>query len=117
MSGNPEGIELILAARRDDSFIQSFAGKEPDPIDELCQSLFARITESVISHETDDWPGYYDKLCLVVCQVVARSGLSNEAKAILSRRLIEHVVELKKWWPRFKPEPLFLRRCHRLQVA
>jgi hypothetical protein len=62
LSGNPGGIELILAARRDDGLIQSFARKEPDPIDELCQSLFARITESVISHETEDWPGYYDKL-------------------------------------------------------
>jgi hypothetical protein len=116
LSGNPEGLDLVLAARPHDGFTQSFAGKAPDPIDELCQSLFARITESVISHETEDWPGYYDKLSVVVCQVVARSGLNNEAKATLSRRLIEHVIELEKWWPRFKPEPLFLRRC-RLKIA
>jgi hypothetical protein len=110
LSGNSEGIELVLAERRDDGFTQSFAGKEPNPIDELCQSLFARMTETVISHETEDWPGYYEKLCLVVRQVVARSGLSIEAKAVLTRRLIEHVVELEKWWPRLKSESLFLKR-------
>ena len=109
VSGNSEGIELVLAEHRDDGFLQSFAGKEPDPIDEMCQSLFARITETVISHETEDWPGYYDKLCLVACRVVSRSGLSNEAKAVLTRRLIEHVVELEKWWPRLKPKSLFLK--------
>ena len=49
-----------------------------DSLDEISQILFARITEAVISHETDDWPRYYDKLCAVVCRVVAQSTLSSE---------------------------------------
>jgi hypothetical protein len=77
------------------------------PIDEsleqLSRTLFARITECVINHETDYWPGYYDKLCATVCQVVARSDLSSDSKSVLTRRLIEHVVELQRWWPRLSP--------------
>ena len=71
-----------------------------DPLEQLSRTLFARITECVINHETEDWPGYYDKLCATVCQVVARSDLGGEAKSLLTRRLIEHVVELQRWWPR-----------------
>lgn len=75
-----------------------------DSLEQLSRTLFARITECVISHETDDWPAYYDKLCATVCQVVARSDLSNDAKSLLTRRLIEHVVELQRWWPRLSPK-------------
>ena len=74
-----------------------------DSLEQLTRTLFARITECVISHETDDWPSYYDKLSAMVCQVVARSDLSSEKKSVLTRRLIEHVVELQKWWPRLSP--------------
>ena len=74
-----------------------------DSLEQLSRTLFARITECVISHETDDWPSYYDKLCATVCQVVARSDLSKETKSLLTRRLIEHVVELQRWWPRLSP--------------
>jgi hypothetical protein len=74
-----------------------------DSLEQLSRALFARITESVINHETDDWPGYYDKLCATVCQVVARSDLSSDAKSLLTRRLIEHVVELQRWWPKLSP--------------
>src|SRR6478672_11486849 len=75
-----------------------------DSLEQLSRTLFARITECVISHETDDWPGYYDKLCATVCQVVARSDLSSDTKSLLTRRLIEHVVELQRWWPRLSPK-------------
>ena len=74
-----------------------------DSLEQLSRTLFARITESVINHETDDWPRYYDKLCATVCQVVARSDLSSDTKSVLTRRLIEHVVELQRWWPRLSP--------------
>ena len=74
-----------------------------DSLEQLSRTLFARITECVINHETGDWPGYYDKLCATVCQVVARSDLSSDTKSLLTRRLIEHVVELQRWWPRLSP--------------
>jgi hypothetical protein len=74
-----------------------------DSLEQLSRTLFARITECVINHETDDWPSYYDKLSAMVCQVVARSDLSSDAKSLLTRRLIEHVVELQRWWPRLSP--------------
>ncbi len=99
MSGKLGGIDVVVAGRRDD-FVRSFAAKKPDPLDELCQSLFARITETVISHETEDWARYYDKLRVLVCRVVSQSDLNKAAKAILTRRLIDHIVELEKWWPR-----------------
>jgi len=75
-----------------------------DSLEQLSRTLFARITECVISHETADWPRYYDKLCATVCQVVARSDLSSDRKSVLSRRRIEHVVELQRWWPRLSPK-------------
>jgi hypothetical protein len=74
-----------------------------DSLEQLSRTLFARITECVINHETEDWAGYYDKLCATVCQVVARSDLSSDTKSLLTRRLIEHVVELQRWWPRLSP--------------
>ena len=74
-----------------------------DSLEQLSRTLFARITECVINHETDDWPSYYDKLCATVCQVVARSDLTSDTKSVLTRRLIEHVVELQRWWPRLSP--------------
>jgi hypothetical protein len=103
LNGKSEGSDLVLAGRLDEDITRSFAAKESDPIDELRRTLFARITETVISHETKDWPGYYDKLCALVCRVVAQSSLGAEPKAVLTRRLIEHVAELEKWWPRLKP--------------
>ena len=95
LSGTGLGVEAKLAA-----------GAEPsndESLEQLTRTLFARITECVISHETDDWPGYYDKLSAMVCQVVARSDLSSDKKSVLTRRLLEHVLELQKWWPKLSP--------------
>ncbi len=103
LSGKLGGIDVVVADRRDD-LVRSFAAKEPDPLDELCQSLFARITETVISHETEDWARYYDRLRVLVFRVVSQSDLNNAAKAVLTRRLIDHIFELETWWPRLKPE-------------
>ena len=101
LSGKLGGIDVVSASRGED-FLRSFVAKQPDPLDELCQSLFARITETVISHQTKDWVRDYDKLCAVACRVVNQSDLNNAAKAVLTRRLIDHIVELEKWWPRLR---------------
>ncbi len=103
LSSKLGGIDVVVAGRRED-LVRSFAAKEPDPLDELCQSLFARITETAISHTTEDWTGYYDKVRVLIYRVVNQSDLNNAAKAILTRRLINHIIELEKWWPRLKPE-------------
>ncbi len=73
-----------------------------DSLDRLCRALFAQITDCVINHDTEDWPSYYDKLCATVCRVVAQSDLGSDTKSLLTRRLIEHVVELQRWWPRLR---------------
>ena len=97
-------MDVVLADGREEDVLRSLAAMEPDALDELSQSLFARITETVVSHEPEDWAMYYDRLCVVVCRVVAQSRQSDMAKTVLTRRLIEHVIELEKWWPRFKPK-------------
>jgi hypothetical protein len=104
LSGNLQGVCLASARHQDDVLIPSLAAKEPDALDELCQSLFALTTEFVISHKSDDWPRYYDRVGALVCRVVAQSPLDAKSKAVLTRRLVHHVVELEKWWPRLKPE-------------
>jgi hypothetical protein len=104
LSGNSKEMDVVLADGREEDVLRSLAAMEPDALDELSQSLFARITETVVSHEPEDWAMYYDRLCVVVCRVVAQSRQSDMAKTVLTRRLIEHVIELEKWWPRFKPK-------------
>ena len=73
-----------------------------EPIDELSRSLLARITRTVVKHETDDWPGDYDRLYALICKVVAQSNLSAETKPLLTRHLIERVANLEKKWPNRK---------------
>ena len=70
---------------------------------QLGHSLFARITRTVVNHETDDWPGDYDRLYALISKVVAQSNLTADAKPLLTRRLIERVAELEKRWPKLKP--------------
>jgi hypothetical protein len=84
---------------------ETFSADPPrdDSLDEISQVLFARITEAVLNHKTNDWPRYYDKLCAVVCRVAAQSALSSDAKSLLTRRLIVHIMEIEKWWPRVRP--------------
>ena len=73
-----------------------------EPIDELSRSLLARITRTVVKHETDDWPGDYDRLYALICKVVAQSNLRAETKPLLTRHLIERVANLEKKWPNRK---------------
>jgi hypothetical protein len=73
-----------------------------EPIDELSRPLLARITRTVVKHETDDWPGDYDRLYALICKVVAQSNLSAETKPLLTRHLIERVTNLEKKWPKRK---------------
>ena len=105
MTGNSYAIELFPRTQVGVEVRDTFSAhpSPDDSLDEISQVLFARITEAVISHKTNDWPRYYDKLCAVVCWVVARSALSSDAKSLLTRRLIVHVVEIEKWWPRVRP--------------
>jgi hypothetical protein len=56
LSGNRQETDLVLGGRLDADITQSFAARRPDPRDELCQSLFARITEIVIGHKTKIGP-------------------------------------------------------------
>ena len=102
MNGNSYGMELFARTQRGVEVGDVLSADSPrdDSLDEISQILFARITEAVISHETDDWPRYYDKLCAVVCRVVAQSTLSSDAKSLLTRRLVVHIVEIEQWWPR-----------------
>jgi hypothetical protein len=81
-------MDVVLADGREEDVLRSLAAMEPDALDELSQSLFARITETVVSHEPEDWAMYYDRLCVVVCRVVAQSRQSDMAKTVLTRRLI-----------------------------
>jgi hypothetical protein len=69
-------------------------------IDELSHSLLARITRTVLNHETEDWPGNYDRLYALICKVIAQSNLSANAKPLLTRRLIRRVAELETKWPK-----------------
>ena len=74
-----------------------------EPVEELGHSLFARITRTGVNHETDDWPGDYDRLYALICKVVAQSNLIADAKPLLTRRLVERVAELERRWPKLKP--------------
>jgi|SRR6476661_2977189 hypothetical protein len=67
-----------------------------DPVDEMTRALAARITTAVVGHDTDDWPSYYDRLYALICKVVAQSKLSADAKLVLTKRLIDHVIDLEK---------------------
>ena len=67
-----------------------------DSADELTRALSARITAAVVGHDTDDWPSYYDRLYALICKVVAHSNLSEDAKLVLTKRLIDHVTDLEK---------------------
>jgi hypothetical protein len=73
-----------------------------EPIEELSRSLLARITRTVVNHETDDWPGDYDRLYALICKVVAQSNLNADMKALLTQRLIGRVADLEKKWPKSK---------------
>jgi hypothetical protein len=104
LSGNSYAVERFPRTQVRVEVGDAFSADPPrDDLDEISQVLFARITEAVIRHETNDWPRYYDKLCAVVCRVVAQSALSSDAKSLLTRRLIMHVVEIQTWWPRARP--------------
>ena len=58
MNGNSYGMELFARTQRGVEVGDVLSANSPrdDSLDEISQILFARITEAVISHETDDWP-------------------------------------------------------------
>jgi hypothetical protein len=76
-------------------------------VDEAYTALSAKITSDVIRQETDNWPTYFEGLRDVTKRVVvttAESGLSDEDKAALLKRLLDHIADLEKWWPSLKPD-------------
>jgi hypothetical protein len=72
-------------------------------VDELYYlGVSALLTKSVVNHTTDDWARYFDGLRNLVRRVVAETtenGLSDEDRAALIARLMDHLAELEKNWP------------------
>ena len=97
-----QGFDLFAVAELDPEIRQVGDRLMGEPIDELSRSLLARITRTLLNHETDDWPGDYDRLYALICKVVAQSNLSADAKPLLTRRLIGRVADLEKKWPKLK---------------
>jgi hypothetical protein len=111
LRGRPVGATMDDRSQGFDFFSVAELGPEIDhakyrstgePVEELSRSLLARITRTVVSHETDDWPGDYDRLYALICKVVAQSNLNADTKALLTRRLIGRVADLEKKWPKSK---------------
>ena len=105
MGDTSQGFDHFPVAQLDPEISHSLSKDRltDEPVEELGHSLFARITRTVVNHETDDWPGDYDRLYALICRVVAHSKLSDDAKPLLTRRLIERLGELEKRWPKLKP--------------
>jgi hypothetical protein len=99
-SNGSQGIHLLT--RQSGVEICDRFSAEHEPLYKLCRVLFERITEAVVNLETDDWPRYYDRLSALICKVITKSDLSTDAKCVLTRRLIQRVAELEKWWPRLQ---------------
>jgi hypothetical protein len=105
LGDSSQGFDFFPVAQLDPE-ISPWLSKDrslDEPVEELGHSLFARITRTVVNHETDDWPGDFDRLYALICRVVAQSNLSDDVKPLLTRRLIERVGELEKRWPKIKP--------------
>jgi hypothetical protein len=75
-------------------------------VDDLYTTLSTRITEEVVNHRTLDWPGYFNQLRDMIRRVVATepssADLSTNERVELTRRLLAHVEELEKTWPKLR---------------
>ena len=73
--------------------------------DELYGVLSAQISASVLEHETNNWPEYFEGARALIRRVVTESderGLSDEQKQELIQRLLNHVASLEEWWVKLK---------------
>jgi len=105
LGDSSQGFDFFPVAELDPKISQSLSKDRStdEPVEKLSHSLFVRIARTVVNHETDDWPGDYDRLYALICRVVAQSNLSDDAKPLLTRRLIKRLSELEKKWPKPKP--------------
>jgi hypothetical protein len=73
--------------------------------DDLYGALSAQVTASVLEHETNNWPAYFEGVRALIRRVVTQtgeSGLSDEEKLQLIQRLLDHVASLEEWWVKLK---------------
>jgi len=97
-----QGFDFFSIAELDPEISHAENRSTGEPIDELSRSLLARITRTVVNHETNDWPGDYDRLYALICKVIAQSDLSADTKSMLTRYSIGRVTDLEKKWPKLK---------------
>ena len=102
MDDRSQGLEIFSVAELNPEISLAENRSTGEPIDELSRSLLVRITRTVVNHQTDDWPGDYDRLYALICKVIAQSNLSADTKPMLTRYLIERVTDLEKKWPKLK---------------
>ena len=102
MDDRSQGFDFFSVAELGPEIDHANYRSTGDPIEELSHSLLARITRTVVNHETNDWPGDYDRLYALICKVVAQSNLNADTKALLTRHLIGRVADLEKKWPNSK---------------
>jgi hypothetical protein len=70
-------------------------------IDELFEMLSARITADAVRQNSQDWPGYFNEVRIMILRVVAEtdeSRLSARERIELTKRLVDHVEALEKLW-------------------
>lgn len=80
-------------------------GIRSNRVDELYFAISGRITNHVLSHETENWLGYFEELRVLAIRVVTNSRLTAAEKTALNQRLIDHVTDLEKLWQILKMKP------------
>ena len=73
--------------------------------DDLYGALSAQITASVLEHETNNWPAYFEGARALIRRVVTQtdeSGLSHDEKQELIQRLLDHAASLEEWLVKLK---------------
>ena len=102
MDDRSQGLDFFSVAELNPEISHCENRSTGEPIDTLSRSLLARIARTVVNHQTDDWPGDYDRLYALICKVIAQSDLNADTKSMLTRYLIERVTDLEKKWPKLK---------------
>ena len=73
--------------------------------DDLYGALSAQITASVLEHETNNWPAYFEGVRALIRRVVMQTdetGLSHDEKQELIQRLLDHAASLEEWLVKLK---------------
>ena len=56
------------------------------------------ISRALVNRQTSNWREYFDALRNLISKVVTNSSLSQNEKTELTRRLVERINELEKFW-------------------